>query len=175
MAEVTLSGRISASGQELPDAANTIAAIHRAADLISRHVRQAMMSVGKRGRPSPCERKPDATLRCFPRGTSSMAAHLRLSSLAPSGLIVESIAESEDAVVVSARARTGVRACPLCGTQSEPCPEPFRTCRVRAEGLGFGSQPDASSAKSRPAEDGFSLNARVSACRSSTRALLGRR
>ena len=47
-----------------------------------------------------------------------MAAHLRLSSLAPSGLIVESIAESEDAVLVSARARALVRACPLCGTQS---------------------------------------------------------
>ena len=47
-----------------------------------------------------------------------MATHLRLSSLAPSGLIVESIAENEDAVVVSARARARVRACPLCGTQS---------------------------------------------------------
>lgn len=33
-----------------------------------------------------------------------MAVHLRLSSLVPTGLIVENIAESEDAVVVSARA-----------------------------------------------------------------------
>jgi hypothetical protein len=47
-----------------------------------------------------------------------MAAHLRLSSLAPSGLIVESITESEDAVLVSGRARALARACPLCGTQS---------------------------------------------------------
>ena len=71
-----------------------------------------------------------------------MAAHLRLSSLAPSGLIVESITESEDAVLVSGRARALARACPLCGTQSSRVHsryEPFRTCRVRVEGFGFGS------------------------------------
>jgi transposase len=47
-----------------------------------------------------------------------MAAYLRLSSLAPSGLIVEGIAESEGAVLVSARARARASACPLCGTPS---------------------------------------------------------
>jgi transposase len=47
-----------------------------------------------------------------------MAANLRLSSLIPAGLIVESMAESEEAIVVSARAGTRERACPLCGRWS---------------------------------------------------------
>ena len=75
-----------------------------------------------------------------------MAAHLRLASLAPSGLIVESISESEDAVVVSARARTPVRACPLCGTESNRVHSRYvRTisdlpCAGRRVGLRLGAR-----------------------------------
>jgi len=47
-----------------------------------------------------------------------MAVRSRLSSLAPPGLIVENIAESERAIIVSARAGTREGACPLCGTPS---------------------------------------------------------
>jgi hypothetical protein len=38
-----------------------------------------------------------------------MASNLRLSSVIPAGLIVGSIAESEEAIVVSARAGAGMR------------------------------------------------------------------
>ena len=37
--------------------------------------------------------------------------------------------------------------------------EPFRTCRVPAKASGYGSQPDALSAKTRPAGGGSSPNA----------------
>ena len=40
----------------------------------------------------------------FLRGISTMASNLRLSSLIPAGLIVESTAEEEGVIVVSARA-----------------------------------------------------------------------
>ncbi|TIW52906.1 MAG: hypothetical protein E5V56_13220, partial [Mesorhizobium sp.] len=44
-----------------------------------------------------------------------MANILRLSSLIPAGLIVESTAEDEDVIVISARAGVKVWVCPLCG------------------------------------------------------------
>ena len=47
-----------------------------------------------------------------------MANNLRLSSLIPAGLIVESTAEDEGVIVVSARAEINRRACPLCGKPS---------------------------------------------------------
>ena len=40
----------------------------------------------------------------FSRGISTMASNLRLSSLIPAGLIIESTAEEEGVIVVSARA-----------------------------------------------------------------------
>lgn len=54
----------------------------------------------------------------FLRGISTMASNLRLSSLIPGGLIVESTAEEEGVIVVSARAGATCRACPLCGRSS---------------------------------------------------------
>lgn len=47
-----------------------------------------------------------------------MARSIRLSSLIPAGLIVESVAEEEGVIVVSARAGSAERACPLCGRLS---------------------------------------------------------
>lgn len=54
----------------------------------------------------------------FRRGISTMARSIRLSSLIPAGLIVESMAEEEGVIVVSARAGADERACPLCGRLS---------------------------------------------------------
>ena len=47
-----------------------------------------------------------------------MASNLRLSSLIPAGLIVESVTAEEGALVVSARSTIGRRACPLCSRLS---------------------------------------------------------
>jgi transposase len=43
-----------------------------------------------------------------------MGSNLRLSSLIPAGLIVESVAAEEGVVFVLARSAVGRRACPLC-------------------------------------------------------------
>jgi transposase len=47
-----------------------------------------------------------------------MASNLRLSSLIPDGLIIDSLAENEGVIVVSARARADEQACPRCGNLS---------------------------------------------------------
>ena len=47
-----------------------------------------------------------------------MASSLHLRSLIPAGLIVETIAEDEGVIVVSARSRADEQACPLCGNLS---------------------------------------------------------
>ena len=47
-----------------------------------------------------------------------MPINLRISALVPVGLIVESAAEFEDAIVVTARAGIQVATCPLCGSLS---------------------------------------------------------
>jgi transposase len=52
------------------------------------------------------------------RHVDPFAGILRLSSLIPAGLIVESTAEDGGVIVVSARAKAEERACPLCGRSS---------------------------------------------------------
>jgi hypothetical protein len=47
-----------------------------------------------------------------------MPANFQVSSLIPSGLIVESLAEVDDTIVVTARAGIQVAMCPLCGSPS---------------------------------------------------------
>jgi len=42
-----------------------------------------------------------------------MPAHFRVSSLVPSGLIVDSVAHFEDTIIVTARAAIQVAMCPL--------------------------------------------------------------
>ena len=48
-----------------------------------------------------------------------MATRFRLSSLIPAGLIVERSDESDGVIIVSARAATGRRSCPLCKRVSD--------------------------------------------------------
>lgn len=47
-----------------------------------------------------------------------MAMNMRISSLIPAGLVVESITQTESKIVVLARAAEPERLCPLCGTRS---------------------------------------------------------
>lgn len=47
-----------------------------------------------------------------------MASNLRLSSLIPDGLIIDSSAEHEGAIIVSVRAKADEQACPQCGLLS---------------------------------------------------------
>ena len=47
-----------------------------------------------------------------------MASSFRISSLVPSGLVVESVIESEEMIKVSARSRASEAQCPSCGSMS---------------------------------------------------------
>ena len=47
-----------------------------------------------------------------------MSSRMRLSSLVPAGVIVESTAESGETIVVHAQAWADEQACPLCGKRS---------------------------------------------------------
>jgi hypothetical protein len=48
-----------------------------------------------------------------------MPATLRVSTLIPSGLIVNSVTRSDDTIFVTARAGARVAMCPLCGSPSQ--------------------------------------------------------
>src|SRR5450631_4247456 len=56
--------------------------------------------------------------RCSPKGISTMPINFRISDLAPVGLIVESITQLDDSILVTARAGIQVASCPLCGSPS---------------------------------------------------------
>jgi transposase len=47
-----------------------------------------------------------------------MASSFRISSLVPSGLVVESVIESEDMIKVTARSHASEALCPSCGSIS---------------------------------------------------------
>src|SRR5450631_1435257 len=56
--------------------------------------------------------------RCSPKGISTMPINFRISDLAPVGLIVESITQLDDAILVTARAGIQVATCALCRSPS---------------------------------------------------------
>ena len=72
-----------------------------------------------------------------------MPINLRISALVPVGLIVESVAQLEDSIVVTARAGIQVVPCPLCGRLLGAFTVgmfvKFRTCRALVGAYGFGS------------------------------------
>src|SRR5665811_2076714 len=47
-----------------------------------------------------------------------MRTGFRISSLAPSGLAVESVSDSPDSIILTVRSEAGTTKCPLCGTAS---------------------------------------------------------
>jgi transposase len=47
-----------------------------------------------------------------------MRAGIRISSLVPSGLVIESVSDSSDSIILTVRSDGGVTECPLCGTRS---------------------------------------------------------
>ena len=47
-----------------------------------------------------------------------MRAGIRISSLVPSGLVIESVSDSSDSIIIAVRAESGVAECPLCGARS---------------------------------------------------------
>jgi hypothetical protein len=70
-----------------------------------------------------------------------MPTHFRVSSLVPSGLIVDSVAHIEDTIIVTARAGIEVAMCPLCRSPSRRVHSryKFRTCRAQVGAYAFGS------------------------------------
>lgn len=51
-------------------------------------------------------------------GIRIMQAGIRISSCVPNGLVVESVNDSSDAIIIAARAESCVAECPLCGARS---------------------------------------------------------
>ena len=47
-----------------------------------------------------------------------MRTSFRISSLVPSGLVVESVSVSADSIFLAARSKAGMALCPLCGSPS---------------------------------------------------------
>src|SRR6202161_2203357 len=47
-----------------------------------------------------------------------MRAGIRISSLVPSGLVIESVSDSSDSIIIAVRAESGGAECPLCGARS---------------------------------------------------------
>src|SRR6478736_8394126 len=59
-----------------------------------------------------------AELAVLQRGIRTMRAGIRISSLVPSGLVIESVSDSSDSIILTVRSDGGVTECPLCGTRS---------------------------------------------------------
>jgi transposase len=47
-----------------------------------------------------------------------MGAGIRISSLVPSGLVIESVSDSSDSIILAVRSEAGMAECPLCGARS---------------------------------------------------------
>ena len=47
-----------------------------------------------------------------------MRAGIRISSLVPSGLVIESVSDSSDSIILAVRSDGGMAECPLCGARS---------------------------------------------------------
>ena len=47
-----------------------------------------------------------------------MRSGIRISSLVPSGLVIESVSDSADSIILTVRSEAGVLGCPLCGARS---------------------------------------------------------
>jgi hypothetical protein len=71
-----------------------------------------------------------------------MPINFRISALVPVGLIVESVAQLDDTILVTARAGIQVATCPLCafrGVFTAGMFVKFRTCLAQVGAYGFGS------------------------------------
>ena len=51
-------------------------------------------------------------------GINAMRAGIRISSLVPSGLVIESVSDSSDSIILAVRSEAGMAECPLCGSRS---------------------------------------------------------
>src|SRR6202051_3496335 len=58
------------------------------------------------------------SLRFSNGGISAMRAGIRISSLVPSGLVIEGGSDSSASIILAVRSEGGVAECPLCGTRS---------------------------------------------------------
>lgn len=58
------------------------------------------------------------SLRFSNGGINAMRAGIRISSLVPSGLVIESVSDSSDSIILAVRFEAGMAECPLCGSRS---------------------------------------------------------
>ena len=50
-----------------------------------------------------------------------MRAGIRISSLVPSGLVIESVSDSSDSIILAVRSEAGMAECPLCVNRPFNC------------------------------------------------------
>src|ERR1700694_2901225 len=58
------------------------------------------------------------SLRFSNGGINAMRAGIRISSLVPSVLVIESVSDSSDSIILAVRSEAGMAECPLCGARS---------------------------------------------------------
>src|ERR1700759_2844336 len=96
-----------------------------------------------------------------------MRARIRISSLVPSGLVIESLSDSSDSIIIAVRAESCVAECPLCGARSSrihsrydrqaadlPCAgKEIRICKLAAAGSLPASTTNAAAGAKRLIND----------------------
>src|SRR6202021_3250336 len=58
------------------------------------------------------------SLRFSNEGISAMRAGIRIWALVPSGLVIESVSDSSDSIILAVESEAGTAECPLCGARS---------------------------------------------------------
>ena len=87
--------------------------------------RHIALEVRHRGCHSACNIGSDSdlmnfllSLRFSNGGNQTMRAGIRISSLVPSGLVIDSISDSSHSIILAVRSEGGTAECPLCGVRS---------------------------------------------------------
>jgi hypothetical protein len=70
-----------------------------------------------------------------------MPANLRVFSLIPAGLVVETVIRDGDTIVVTARAVAWTAMCPLCSSPSRARPQPICSAGIGSPLLGASRLP----------------------------------
>ena len=104
-----------------------------------------------------------------------MPTNFRVSSLIPTGLIVDSVVQDGDAIIVTAHAGAQMAMCPLCCSPSQRAftadiSGRSRTSLAQGGVFAFASWHGAFAARPRIAGDGFLPNALTKPCSPSVRA-----
>ena len=72
-----------------------------------------------------------------------MPTNFRVSSLIPTGLIVDSVTQDGDVIIVTAHARAQMAMCPLCCSPSQRVTEAWYRCQCRRQARELQHRPES--------------------------------